>query len=221
MGIDARVYVSTRKKLTDNDVLRLAYEAGLSFGSDKFFRSDGWSYTEESGKKVEVPGHHNISRVDKIEQDGPDVLPKKGETLLEVHVFTRYYGPDYERGDLPFLVVLAEWLERKIPGCTVLYGGDSSGVCAAPFGAVQRKALLDHFAGESGRGYFTQRSQFDPPDMPEPTCPLCKVVMTRYSWGPGPKCGKWLCNGCGHREKTSDGGTTFTKMTDEEIRRDG
>lgn len=206
MGIDARLYVVTSQKFSDDDVRKLSYEVGLTFGADRFFRSKGWKW--DGG---EVPPHHNISKVEKIEQDGPDWKPPAGKSLLEVHVFTRFYGVGYERGDLPFLIILAEWLERKIPGCEVMYGGDSSGVCAAGFGAKARAALLDHFAGSHGRDYFKSNwgSGLDP--LP-PKCDLCEVPMVQFSFGGGQA--GFSCAGCGAKLQTFDHGKTFIPYKD-------
>lgn len=204
MGIDARIYAKARRQFTDAEVLRLSYEIGLTFGADKFRRIEG-SKNKETGEVYWLP-HHNISRETKIEQDGPDVDPLPGETFLEVHVWASYYGPGYERGDLPFLISIAEWLDRKIPGCTVLYGGDSSGVCAEPFGPEQRAALMDHFASDQGRSYFTHANPFmDDLPPPLPDCELCKVPMPQFGYGPGKLCGSFYCGGCDARKKTSDG----------------
>ncbi len=196
MGIDARMYVRVQRKVSDKEILRLSYEVGEAFGADRFFR---------------YGGEHNISKLSKIEQDGPDVNPGPGETILEVHVWTRYYGIGYERGDLPFLLVLAEWLERKLPDGAVWYGGDSSGVCAAPFGKAARKKLLDHFASASGRDYYKSFSG----DLVGAECPLCKVAMQQFGYGPGPRAGSFVCHGCGYKVSTVDGGSTFTPYKEE------
>lgn len=218
MGIDARIYVRTERKFTDEEIVRLSYDVALAFGHGKFLRSDG-AKDRETGEVFWGP-HHNIERIAKIEQDGPDVEPKVGETFLEVHVFTRYYGPGYERGDLPFLIALAEWLDRRIPGCTVLYGGDSSGVCAGVFGPKQRAALLDHFASDHGRDYYGYFDKNMDGAKGRPMCTRCHVPMTQYSWGPGPLNGKFNCHGCGAKLKSADGGETFAGLTGAEVAAD-
>lgn len=208
MGIDARMYAVTSQKLTDEEILRLAHDIGVAFGHDKFFRSE--PYVNIEHPEWNSPGHHNISREEKIEQDGPDWAPPKGCTLLEVHLSTRYYGPGYERGDLPLIIAIAEWLDCRLPGCTVMYGGDSSGVCAKPFGPEMRKALLDHFASPEGRDYFAKDNPFMEPS-PHPKCPKCKVRMPQFSFGPA-NCGGFDCLGCGYKVRTTDGGRTFVEV---------
>lgn len=202
MGVDARVYVRTKKKFTDEEILHLAYEIGLAFGADRFFRFEADTFG---------PGHHNISRVAPGEE--PDLKPAlaKGETLLEVHVWTRYYGPGYERGDLPFLIAVGEWLERKIPSGLVLYGGDS-GDGVDPFDTAARAKLLDHFAGEDGRAYFTAGNPYMGKTK-KPTCALCRVPMAQYGWGGGRGnlAGAFNCGGCGAQMSTKDG-VTFTPI---------
>lgn len=196
MGIDARIFVRTMKQITDDEIKRLSFEIGCAFGAQRFFR---WR------------NHHNISRIKRIEQDGPPEDPDPGETMLEVHVSTRYYGPGYERGDLPFLVMVAEWLERRIPECEVWYGGDSSGVCAAPFGPEERSEMLDHFASPHGRDYFSSGNPLFSGAIAgstdHPICKLCNEPMPQYGYGGmGSKRGMWSCGGCGSRVKRTETG---------------
>lgn len=66
-------------------------------------------------------------------QNGPDIVAEPGEWLVEVSLWTRYYGVGYERGNWQVIVHTAEWLERFIG--PVWYGGDSSGVEATLFDA--------------------------------------------------------------------------------------
>ena len=63
--------------------------------------------------------------------------------LLNVNIATEYYGVGYERGHLPLLVSIAEWLEQRLPGCRVLYGEDSSGE-GYPFDEPMRTALMEY-----------------------------------------------------------------------------
>ena len=67
-----------------------------------------------------------------------------GSTWIDVGVTEAYYGKGYERGDLPLLVRIAEWLERRIPGAEVWYGHDAADE-AQPFGPPERDALMAYF----------------------------------------------------------------------------
>jgi hypothetical protein len=140
-------------------------------------------------------GRRARSVIEKYEQDGPDILPGKGETFVSVSLWSRYWGPGYERGDLPLILTLAEWLERKFPNGAVWYGGDSSGVCAAPLDSVARAALLDHFASPDGFRYRLGFSLQRGPGAKGQSCEFCgNVPMAEMRWGPGLV--GFICIGC-------------------------
>jgi hypothetical protein len=187
MGIDACMYVKVPYYMSKEDITQLSYAAGVSFGHEHFCR-----YT----------GEHNISVITVSTQS----------TTLRVNLWTRYYGPGYERGNCALLVTLAEWLERAIPGCTVLYGGDVDVEEAEIFDKEARSKLLDHLASPNGRAYFTQRL-FEG-NIAGPICVLCNAKMVQYNSGPGPYCGTFSCGGCGVVLETKDGGRTFSNKED-------
>jgi hypothetical protein len=148
-------------------------------------------------------------------QDGAPILASDGEWLLTVSLWTRYYGPDYERGDILTICAIAEWIEANIPGAEVWYGGDSSGVLAKPFHEAERKKMRAHLYGADGRDYYNYRSSFmQKPKGPRPQpCGLCigPDNFAEFGWGRG---GQYLavhCAGCGKSFKTEDGGTTWAE----------
>lgn len=197
MGIDARMFVRTKATYTDQQVRRLAHDLVAAFGTDRLFvippGPDDW----HDGK-----GRHAIEVIDKYEQDGPDILPEDGETFLCVHLWTRYYGKGYERGDCTTICAVAEWLESRVPGGVVWYGGDSSGVCAKPFGARQRAALRALF-NESGhdnyRGGWGDETN-------APKCDFCGgVPMSACGGGGGDTF--FACGGCQNRGRVGPAGT--------------
>lgn len=190
MGIDAEMFVRTRQPLTPEQVRILAFRLGETFGADSFYRD------RENMR-------HHLVVVDRYEQDGPDLLPEPGEQFLRVHLWTRYYGVGYERGDLPFIVALAAWLETNIPGGEVWYGGDSSGVCAKPFGQRQRNALFRHFARQ---GHEPYAGSFDRSlgRGDRPVCGLCRQPMRQTMFSAGTD-GGYTCVGCGHEMERRGG----------------
>lgn len=208
MGIDAEMYVVTDDDLTDEQIVAVSHALGTAFGADKFMR------TEQSDKWCRA--HHNLSRVEKIEQDGPDWHTPKGKYLYRVHLWTGYYGVGYERGDLPFLIVLAEWLEARFPGCQIMYGGDSSGVLVEPWGPKERRALLRHFASDHGRDYFSRFGAGMGFSREIPTCDFCAgrpLDQLMWGWGAGNKVGGFRCSGCGRRVlRRGDG--SFVRLDD-------
>lgn len=187
MGIDAQMFVKIKKPFTPKKVNELAYALGCSFGPEKFWIFRGNDYGAPQ---------HALEIVKHGVQDGPDIIVPKGCQLLEVHPCTRYYGEGYERGDLPFLVMLAEWLERNIPDAQILYGGDSGGVCAEPFGPEERKKAIGYWANTTRtwlQGFSTENHGHN--------CEFCNAQpMTQYSFSGNSVNGKWICRGCGYRE---------------------
>lgn len=199
MGVDAEMFVRVKGgNYTREAVKRIAYDLGSAFGPDKFWIFKDCSWADDGSVR------HAATLIEKYEQDGPDIEPEDGEQFIQIHPATRYYGEGYERGNLPFLIMLAEWLERRIPGGVVWYGGDSSGVEAEPFDKAAREKLWAHFCAVAHAPYddvFDNDSHSI--TMPRPICPICDVKMKRYGWGA--KYGAFNCSGCDERRIWRDG----------------
>ena len=184
MGIDAQMFVRIQRDVTDAEVKRLAWEAGSAFGPDRFWIFKNPDYQRPAMHKIAV-----------YEQDGPDIVPGPGETFVKVQPATRYYGEGYERGDLPFLIMLAEWLEARVPDCEVWYGGDSSGVLAEKFDRQARDKLWQHFVNVNHQPYvggFAMRGGM------APLCSWCDEPMAECGWNQrGPGSSLHRCTGCG------------------------
>lgn len=203
MGVDAEMFVRTRENITPGQVRRWAYELGDAFYPEKFYR-----YTDHDTKERV----HHLHLIDNYAQDGPDITPEPGETFVRVNLSTRYYGPGYERGDCAFIVMVAEWLERQIPGAEVWYGGDSSGLCAEKFDKAAREALIAHWVEHGCRPYNNY-------GMTAPgsghDCPLCRVPMNQHGFGGGrgpdgqDLFASFSCHGCGFQKVTHDGRKTW------------
>lgn len=80
----------------------------------------------------------------RYEQVGPPVDAEPGECLLEMTMPGRYYSEDYDRGDPMLYAAIAGWLEARLPGCEIWYGGDSGGALIEPFDPPRRQQLIDH-----------------------------------------------------------------------------
>lgn len=195
MGVDAEMFVRTRVPLSELEVRKLSVDLVECFGTDNLMVTRPGQFTWEP------EGRHALQIVDKYEQDGPDILPEPGEQFIRVHLFNRYYGRGYERGHLPAIIMVAMWLEARIPDAVIWYGGDSSGVCAEPFGPKERDELWRYFCDQGHRRYNSIWGRGEK----EQTCAFCADnVMTTCMWA-GDTTG-YVCNGCGlHREVAGDG----------------
>ena len=206
MGIDAQVLVKTKTGLSKDEIKKLSYRLGEAFGHKKFsiIRPDndfGWE------------PRHCLETVQEFVQDGPSIFPAEGEQLIEVHLWTRYYGFGYERGDLPLIFSIADWLQRNIPDAEIWYGGDSSGVLAKLLTESEKEKLWNHFCqvGHLPHSTCFDRHEFNPPD-----CALCQMRPIQSGSGRGGKWGCFYCPGCGWEIETADGGKSFHKRKEEE-----
>ena len=115
MGVDANMSFSTQRKLSDEDIGKLASKFYDAFQSlvylDTFRKCICRSY-------------------------------KNPEFEYMVNLSGRYYGPGYERGPIYAYVAIAEWLEHNIPGCQVFYGGDGN---LDKFGPEERESFKHYF----------------------------------------------------------------------------
>lgn len=160
-------------------------------------------YREEN----EVPG-----------REGFQFKARAGECLLKVHLFGRYYGPGYERGDILKYCAVAEWIETNLPGAELWYGGDS-GDDLVRFDEPYRRELRAHLYGPKGRAYFQyggdvpglRRAEYGTP----PACSLCPgKVYCGSRCGFGSDYASFNCPGCGESKETRDGGKTWAKPTE-------
>lgn len=184
MGVDAEMLVRVPRVLDWRQVRRESVAMCVALGPE-------WFMITEPGD--DTRGRHALEIVDRYTQDGPDILPEPGETLVQVHLCTRYYGVDYERGNLVFLLAVARWLRHALAPCVVWYGGDSSGMLAEPLDAAREAALWAHFRGPRGRAYFdySLRGRVSAPVR----CKFCERDAARYGGGGGDDV--FVCNGCG------------------------
>lgn len=203
MGIDARILLRVKGEAPSAGQLKTwSWNLASSVGAEHFY------FDRDVGKPV-ITLSDGAGKV--YSQDGDDVLAEPGETLLEVHTWSRWYGVGYERGDLITLCAIAEWCEANIPTCEVWYGGDSSGVIAAPWPDSERRKLRRHLYTEEGRTYCV--AACGPEEKPKgpPTCALCvpdRGMIRVGSSGDG-HFSSWHCKGCGETITTHDGGASW------------
>lgn len=222
MGIDARMVLRKVRSEDVNDDRLLEWSMDLcrACGPSNFF-------IRHDDARVPVNARHAISRTGTrwreegdpmpgrvYRQDGPDVIAEIGECLLQVHLFDRYYGVGYERGDLLTQCGIAEACEVIVPGCEVWYGGDSSGVLLHPWPDEVRRDLRRHLYSPQGRDYFKESdllkgsSARRGEEWEPPRCALCaSTPMERFGYGNG--YGAYSCLSCGQRLMTKDAGMTW------------
>src|SRR5688572_9184288 len=78
------------------------------------------------------------------EAEGPMPV-KDGSIWFNVGTLKDYYAEGNERGDAPYFVTLAEWLEKHVADGEVWYGNDCSDESIKPFGPREREAFLAYF----------------------------------------------------------------------------
>jgi hypothetical protein len=142
MGIDARMIVALRKghTMTDAEVRELSSRLVECVGKDPF-----WMYWEgECDWRDKGDSQHALTNRTEDEYNMPDD-DVSGRQLIMVNLSGRYYGEGYERGHLPYYIMIAEFLERNLLGCSVYYGGDS-GVGLPLFDFAARNALMNYWA---------------------------------------------------------------------------
>lgn len=202
MGVDAQMLVRTRVIHDPQQVRRLSVDLAEAFGHKRFWIGEDWPVYDAAYEKLAGTGRHALQIIERYTQDGDDILPEPGEQFIECYPATRYYGEGYERGDLSFLIAVAEWLEHRIPDARIYYGGDSSGICAEPFDRAARADAFRHFATVGHRPYAGGFASVFGSGAP-PVCGFCDYAMTSCGGGRGTE---FLhCAGCGKRAVRSAG----------------
>lgn len=209
MGIDAEILVRVKRPITEAEIKIHGLAICRSLGARQF----GISRDSGRGAITLTSDYSDKGLEGKVWfQDGPTILAEPGETFLQVNLWTRYYGPGYERGDILMICAVAEWVEQNIPGAEVWYGGDSSGVIAKPFPAEARAQIRSHLYTPKGRGYFKREPWGGAEKNLHPNtddCKLCFGMEPLSQFGAGQ--GYWAgsCAACGQRFETHDDGKSW------------
>jgi hypothetical protein len=201
MGIDAEMIAIVKRdpKFSKEEVTDLASRLVDSIGAEHFNLLPPEKYPDLPN------GQHALRLVDQYDAGFNDetIKPQDGEQIIRVALYGRYYGPGYERGDLPTIIMVAEWLERNLLlcDCRIHYGGDSSGVCQAPFNRAAREELIEHWATCGRDPYLKGWGDFakgQGEHVPEPGCSFCNDrPMYACRWGGAfTGCTGWRCSGC-------------------------
>jgi len=195
MGLDATIYVYSPKILTEREITRLSYEICECYGHGEFMVNN----PTEQKKRPTWPAHHAFTTLESQDWGDWDFLSDEIKknlthgvgTMLTLHYFGRYYGVGYERGDLPKILSVLNWVRLRIHNSTVFYGGD--GDCAE-FTEDEGHELFNHFVFKGHRPYLEGWAH-EGGESPE--CPMCKEQMGEYGWGPDET--RFQCFGCEYR----------------------
>jgi hypothetical protein len=192
MGIDARLIVRLRRPISDEELVKVAASMCAAFRVESFSLNREGRYGEKPRHALTRIAPSQQDGLPHYEQDGPDIVGDSRETFICAHIWSRFYGEGYERGDWPFLRCLILWLRRNLEG-EVWYGGDSSGVCAEAMTDVRLAELDDHFFRVGHDPYLG----YELPgfEREKPTCGFCGGRPMRNSGG-GQGKEFWTCSGC-------------------------
>lgn len=193
MGIDARILLRhTGTPFTPAELRKMSHSLGSTVGADKLLIPDS-SWDGDDYKT----GIENLLPISKVEgdweQDGDPIHRKWGETFYEVHLWSRYYGPGYERGDWPAIRSIIEFFHHNYAGLAVWYGGDSSGVCAELADADLLAEMNAHYYSNGHRPYHGAFGSFR--GTPPHVCPRCQEPCADHGGGGGDVF--FSCHGCG------------------------
>lgn len=173
MGVDAEMRFTTKRQLGEAELRKLAWRLAGAFYREEVFYSGGYSGPCKAIEQEQVG----------TEDCPTDVPVKPGECLYTVNLMGRYYGPDYERGCLPTIVAVAEWIEANLPEAELWYGGDSDSQLER-FDQAARQQLKLHFWQHGHLPYSSAFGRFDKGMVP-PTCKLCQEPMIETGGGGG------------------------------------
>lgn len=171
MGVDAVMRFTTKRPLGEAELRKLAWKLAGAFYRDETFWCGQYGEPEQA-----------ISKASESDLECADVPLQDGEHLYTVHLKGRYYGPDYERGNLPEIVAVAEWIEANLPEAALWYGGDSSDKLER-FDLATRQQLKLHF-WQHGHKPYVSAFGFDKGMVP-PLCKLCREPMIESGGGGG------------------------------------
>lgn len=110
MGIDAEMFLKVKPPLPEEAVKKISFDMCEAFGNEMFVSWAPGNYPNGSPRD----GRRPLEVIPEYNQDGPTITPEDGEQFIEVHMCTRYYGIGYERGSLPDILAVADWLTLKI-----------------------------------------------------------------------------------------------------------
>lgn len=210
MGVDAEMFARIKGRsnwLKPENELSAAYDLASTIGASNFIIMKGGDYARIQHHALSIiqpiidsedADYHGVATalIGKTvwTQDGPEIVAGDNEQFVKVHLWSRYYGEDYARGDWPTIRAVAEWLEMRFAGCEVWYGGDSSGICAEHLDRSARDKLNDFWLRNGRKSYNRMFSSVFEDSNIKTNCLCCEVAMISNGGGQGHTF--WYCDGC-------------------------
>ena len=186
MGVDALMYVRVKdKSLTNKQIKQYAWRL-----SGAFYREPFWYHDDEGSLTLASEDDRNYF----------DLQEKEDEIILKVNLMGRYYGIGYERGDLPTLLSIMNFIEQMIPNSSIYYGGDCSDRLVL-MTKEEKETLWKHFLLHGHEPYVERFSGIFKGFSLIPHCPTCDEDL--ISNGGGGNETFWFCYGC-NRTATSN-----------------
>lgn len=182
MGVDIEMIAKVPRKLTEEEVKRVAVRMQIAFGpSDSIL----W---------VDRGRHHSLSLLEPTNYKVTDSkLPDDGSSYVGLNSLGRYYGPGYTRGNLVGILAVARYLRTAFDGAEIYYGGDTGGGLQL-LDDKHEAELWSLFASDKSRDYYDHSRG----DETTRVCDFCEVRTNTYSWSSTecvtgcPSCGaKW------------------------------
>jgi hypothetical protein len=122
----------------------------LSFCSDDYAK-----YPDEYEEITGIPYTADAPAIfGQDSNEEPFLIAKPNEQFIEVHLFSRYYGEGYERGDWKTISWVMMWCIFNVPNCEVWYGGDSSGITMEQMTSERMAEMTRHFLTSNGGEYM-------------------------------------------------------------------
>lgn len=201
MGIAVEMFAVTKKKITNEQIAGLSYQLSCAFGYENFFMLRKEDESSPEYRALEVVEAIGILS----DEDITEITPKEDETFVRVSFNDAFYNIGYERGNFPLYKNVAEWLEIKIPDAVIYYGGDT--VYPILFDKEARGLLWKHYCEVNKTPYYEMFQKSEQ----RPICDFCNHKMYQHSFSSNANEAKYICNGCGGKLQTDDGGKSYFK----------